>query len=139
MTTAVNPYAYNITVREIDLDGDPHFEARVKELPDVREYGASYGEAYELAIDTIEAAAKMYDEEGRAFPLPTVLQDDFSGRVTLRLSKSLHRALACTAVDEGVSLNQHLVNVLTYDQGFRTGGRISARRNRDGRRLSDGA
>ena len=39
MTTTVNPYAYNITVREIDFDGDPHFEARVKELPDVREYG----------------------------------------------------------------------------------------------------
>ena len=126
MTTTVNPYAYNITVREIDFDGDPHFEARVKELPDVREYGASYGEAYELAIDTIETAATMFDQEGRSFPPPAVLQDDFSGRVTLRLSKSLHRALAHSAVDEGVSLNQHLVNVLTYDQGFRTGGRIWA-------------
>ena len=126
MTTTVNPYAYNITVREIDFDGDPHFEARVKELPDVREYGASYGEAYELAIDTIETAATMFDEEGRSFPPPAVLQDDFSGRVTLRLSKSMHRALAYSAQDEGVSLNQHLVNVLTYDQGFSTGGRISA-------------
>ena len=125
MTTTVNPYAYSITVREIDFDGDSHFEARVKELPDVREYGASAGEAYELAIDTIETAAAMFAEEGRPFPSPAVVQDDFSGRVTLRLSKGLHRALAYSAGDEGVSLNQHLVNVLTHDQGFGSGGKIS--------------
>lgn len=70
MTTAVNPYAYTITVRGIDLDGASHFEARVNELPDVREYGGSYGEAYELAIDTIETAARMFVEEGRSFPRP---------------------------------------------------------------------
>ena len=126
MTATVNPYAYNITVREIDFDGTPHFEARVKELPDVREYGASYGEAYELAIDTVETAAAMFEEDGRSFPQPAVVQEDYSGRVTLRLSKSLHRALASSAVDEGVSLNQHLVNVLTYGHGFRTGRMISA-------------
>ena len=127
MTTTVNPYAYNVTVREIDFDGDSHFEARVRELPDVREYAATAGEAYELAIDTIETAAAMFAEEGRAFPSPAVVQDDFSGRVTLRLSKNLHRALAYSAQDEGVSLNQHLVNVLTHDQGFSKGGTVSAK------------
>ena len=78
-----------------------------------------------LVIDTIEIAATVFDEEGRSFPPPTVVQESFSGRVTLQLSKSLHRALAGSAVDEGVSLNLHLVNVLTYDQGHRTGGRTS--------------
>ena len=106
MTRAVNPYAYNITVREIDFDSAPHFEARVKELPDGREYGASYGEAYELASDTIETAAAMFDEERRSSPPPAGVQEDFSGRVTLRLPKSLHRALADRAVDQGVSLNR---------------------------------
>ena len=75
MTNAVNPYAYNITVREIVFDGDPHFEARVKEFPDVREYAGSAGEAYDLAIDTIETTTVMFAEEGRSFP-PPVLQDD---------------------------------------------------------------
>lgn len=69
MTTTVNPYAYNITVWQIDFDSDFHFEASVKELPDVREYAATAGEAYELAIDTIETAAAMFAEEGRDFPL----------------------------------------------------------------------
>ena len=95
-----NPYAYNITVRECAFDGESLFEARVKELPDVREYAESAREAYDLAIDTIETA------------FPASPQDQFSGRVTLRLPKSLHRALASAAEDEGVSLNQHLVTAL---------------------------
>ena len=68
MTTTPNPYAYGITVREIDFGGHPHFEARVKEFPDVREYGVTPVEAFELAIDTIETAASMFAEEGRSFP-----------------------------------------------------------------------
>ena len=72
MATTVNPYAYNITVRQIDFDGDSHFEARVKELPDVREYAASADEAHRLAIDTIETAAAMFAEEVRSFPSPAI-------------------------------------------------------------------
>lgn len=41
MTKRLNPYAYNITVREFVFEGEPLFEARVKELPDVREYAES--------------------------------------------------------------------------------------------------
>ena len=112
MTERPNPYAYNITVRECVFDGESLFEARVKELPDVREYAESAREAYDLAIDSIETAAGMFAEAGRLFPLPASPQDQFSGRVTLRLPKSLHRALASAAEDEGVSLNQHLVTAL---------------------------
>ena len=108
-----NPYAYNITVRECVFDSEPLFEARVKELPDVCEFAESAQEAYDLAIDTIETAAAMFAETGRPFPRPASPQDQFSGRVTLRLPKSLHRALASAAQDEGVSLNQHLVMALT--------------------------
>ena len=31
----IDPYAYNITIRRDDFDGDVLFEARVKELPDL--------------------------------------------------------------------------------------------------------
>ena len=112
MTARPNPYAYNITVRECEFEGEPLFEARVKELPDVREYAESAPEAYALAIDTIETAATMFAESGRPFPLPTRPQDQYSGRVTLRIPKSLHRELASAAEEEGVSLNQHLVTTL---------------------------
>ena len=96
----LNPYAYNITVRECVFEGEPLFEARVKELPDVREYAESAQEAYDLTIDTIETAAGMFAETGRPVPPPTSPQDEFSGRVTLRIPRSLHRALASAAEDE---------------------------------------
>ena len=112
MKEIVDPYSYNITVRRGVFEGETLFEARVKELPDVREYAESAQDAYTLAIDTIETAAEMFAEAGRPFPPPVSPRDDFSGRVTLRLPKGLHRALAGAAEDEGVSLNQHLVAVL---------------------------
>ena len=108
-----NPCAYNITVREFVFEDEPLFEARVKELPDIREYAESAPEAYDLAIDTIQTAAAMFAASSRPFPPPATPRDGFSGRVTLRLPRNLHRALASAAEDEGVSLNQHLVTALT--------------------------
>jgi predicted RNase H-like HicB family nuclease len=114
----IDPYAYNIGVRRDTFEGEVLFEARVKELPDLTEYGETYAEAYDLAVDAIATAAAAFAEKGRAFPEPLVPADDFSGRVTLRLPRSLHRALAAASDEEGVSLNQHLVNILSYFSGF---------------------
>jgi len=128
----IDPHAYTISVRRDSFDGEVLFEARVKELPDVAEYGESVEEAYDLAVDTIETAAAAYTEQGRAFPPPQKPADDFSGRVTLRIPRSLHRALAAAAGDEGVSLNAHLVNVLSYFSGFAAGAVREAERTRSG-------
>ena len=114
----MNPHSYNITVRRADFDGEVFFEARVKELPDVAEYADTFDEAYALAIDTIETTAEVFAEKGKAMPVPYEPVDDFSGRVTLRLAKSLHRNLAEGAEQEGVSLNQHINNILSYSSGF---------------------
>ena len=109
---------YNITVRRGWFDGELCYEARVAELPDVAEYADSFEEAYVLAIDTIEVTAEMFAAQGKAMPTPMVPADDYSGRVTLRLAKSLHRSLAQAANNEGVSLNQHLTNILNYYAGY---------------------
>jgi predicted HicB family RNase H-like nuclease len=109
---------YTITVRKGYFDGEECFEARVAELPDVAEYADSFDEAYTLAIDTIETTAALFEEQGKYFPEPMLPADDYSGRVTLRLPKSLHRALSEAAGKEGVSLNQHLSNILNYYTGY---------------------
>jgi len=114
-------HAYNITVRRDEFEGETLYEARVKELPDLIEYGETFEEAYELALDTINTTAEVMAEKGRAMPAPWIPADDYSGRVTLRLSKTLHRTLAKAAESEGVSLNQHLVNILSYHSGFAAG------------------
>ncbi len=119
----IDAHAYNITVRRGEFDGEVLFEARVKELPDLAEYADTYEEAYALAVDAIETTAEALAQNGRSMPLASVPADDFSGRVTLRLAKSLHRSLTETAEAEGVSLNQHLVNILTYYSGFAVGQR----------------
>ena len=87
-------------------------KGQVAELPDVAEYADSFEEAYTLALDTIETTAAIFEQQGKSLPLPFVHCDEYSGRITLRLAKSLHRALANAADNEGVRLNQHLTNVL---------------------------
>lgn len=114
----IDPSNYNITVRKGWFDGEHCFEARVAELPDVAEYADSFVEAYALAIDTIEVTAEMLAFQGKAMPAPMIPADEYSGRVTLRLSKSLHRSLAQAADKEAVSLNQHLTNILNYYAGY---------------------
>ncbi|MGF1643242.1 MAG: toxin-antitoxin system HicB family antitoxin [Thiotrichales bacterium] len=117
----MNPHDYSITIRHGVFEGEVCFEARVRELPDLAEYADTFEEAYALAIDAIETTAAVLAEKGKPMPLPIDVPDEFSGRVTLRIPKTLHRELARAADDEGVSLNQHMVNVLTYFSGFGAG------------------
>ena len=112
----IDPHAYNIVIRRDIFEGEMLFEARIKELPDVAEYGETHAEAYDLAIDTIETTAMIFAEKGWTFPKAQVPVEKYSGRVTLRLSSSMHRRLAEEAEDDGVSLNQHLVNVLNFQK-----------------------
>ena len=114
----INPHDYSISVRRGEFEGEICFEARIKELPDITEYADSFEEAYALAIDSIETTMEIFAEKGRTLPKPNIPADDFSGRVTLRMPKSLHRSLATMSDSEGVSLNQYLCNVLSYYSGF---------------------
>lgn len=115
----MNPHSYSITVRQIEVDGADLFEARIRELPDAVDYGETYEEAYELAVDTIQTTAEIMAERGRGMPEPVAIEDDYSGRVTLRVPRSLHRRLAVQAEQENISLNQYLVSLLSYHAGTR--------------------
>lgn len=116
----MNPNNYGITVRRFEDDnGHPCFEARVRELPDVAEYADSFQEAYELAIDTIETTAQIFAEQGRKMPSPAPSTDEYSGRITVRTTRSLHRDLSLLADEENVSLNQLIVSVLGVYTGMK--------------------
>jgi len=112
---------YTISVQRGDFDGDICFEARVRELPHLAEYADSYEEAYALAIDSIETTSEILAEKGKQMPPPQVSAMDYSGRVTLRLPRTLHRELSNHAVEEGVSLNQHIVDSLSFNAGYSKG------------------
>jgi predicted HicB family RNase H-like nuclease len=113
----IDPTKYNISIRKVAFEGSMYFEAKVKELPDIAEYAETHEEAYSLALDSITVTYEVFNEKGRTMPPPIEPIEDYSGRITLRLPKSLHRFLAETSDHDGVSLNQHIVNILTYYSG----------------------
>ncbi len=117
----IDPHSYNISIRRGEFGEETCFEARIKEFSDLTEYGDSFQEAYDLAIEAIESTAEIFADKGRDMPKPHEGQYDFSGRVTLRIPKSLHRMLANAAEDEGVSLNQYITSILSHFSGFSAG------------------
>lgn len=106
------PEEYGICIRLIRQDDSDLFEGRVNELPDLKVYCESYTEAYEELIDAIGTAQELFAEQGRGFPQAEPTEDSFSGRVTLRMSKSLHRCVHEKASRDGVSLNQWIVEAI---------------------------
>ena len=73
--------------------------------------------------DSIEEGLKMLEdakrewfsaclEDGIAIPEPTT-DENYSGQFKLRIPKSLHRLLAQKSSEEGVSMNQYCVYLLS--------------------------
>lgn len=106
------PEEYGVSVRLVQEGQDYLYEARVAELPDVRTYGETFSEAYSGAIEVIATTQNIFAEKGKAFPDVEQHEDEFSGRVTLRMSKSLHRGVHEKALRDGVSLNQWIVEAI---------------------------
>ncbi|MBE8991462.1 type II toxin-antitoxin system HicB family antitoxin [Nostoc sp. LEGE 12450] len=93
-------------------DPDEGYVAQIKDLPGCLTQGetleetvANLNEARELWIETAY-------EAGDDIPLPSS-NDSYSGKLLLRMPKSLHRRLAETSEQEGVSLNQYIVSLLS--------------------------
>jgi len=107
---------FSIIVRKETTDHGEMYVARVAELPDVAIYGETYDYAYEGAIETIEAAKEIFDQQNQEFPSPEVgLNNEYSGRMPIRTSKSLHRSLVLQARREGISLNAFVNLLLTRE------------------------
>ncbi|MBW1896649.1 MAG: toxin-antitoxin system HicB family antitoxin, partial [Deltaproteobacteria bacterium] len=75
------------------------------------------GDTPEEAIANMEEIKKKrfqeYLRKGVRIPEPTSQKEDYSGRFVARLPKMLHRQLAEAAKENGVSLNQYVVYLLT--------------------------
>lgn len=113
----ISAKCYSITVQFGEFHGDWCYEGRVKEFPEISEYAESHAEAYYLVIDTIDIICEHYLEKGIKCPVPLIVSDSYSGRITLRLPLSLHKQLVIESESERTSLNQAIVNKLYYVQG----------------------
>ena len=74
-------------------------------------------------VEMLEDAKKCWIEAALedGLQIPEPLQDeDFSGKFSLRIPKSLHRSLAISARAEGVSLNQMAMCLIASGLGMST-------------------
>ena len=104
---------YRFSLRK-DEDGD--YIAEVDEFPGCIADGPTPTEAIENLHSAMESWIASRQAAGLEVPMPrdTV---EFSGKFLVRLPKSLHRKISDQAAREGVSLNQHVVSVLSESCG----------------------
>lgn len=98
---------YTITIRHIEDESGGYFYATVLELDGCQSSGDTYQEAYERIQEAMEGFIETKLEGGFEVPLPTAPQQDYSGKMLLRMPKTLHQRLALEAKLEGISLNQY--------------------------------
>lgn len=91
------------------------FAARYPELPGCITCADTIDELYENALDAKRAWLEAALEDGIEIMEPKAATDlsDFSGQFKLRMPKSLHKSLSVHAKQEGISMNQYCVYLLT--------------------------
>ncbi len=85
--------------------------ARVVELPGCVTQGDTEEEALAMIREAMRLWIEVALEDGDPIPLPRQ-QHSYSGRISLRMPKSLHEQVAREAEFEGVSINQFIVTTL---------------------------
>ena len=116
-------YDYKVEIVKLsDIDGGG-FLATAPKLPGCM----SDGETPEEALKNIEDAIKCWldtaIELGRAIPEADEYKSEgeFSGRLSLRIPKSLHRAISIQAEREGCSINQLITMYVSMGVGNESG------------------
>ncbi|MFZ6801914.1 toxin-antitoxin system HicB family antitoxin [Undibacterium sp. Di24W] len=108
-----NPSEYSVLIQYRKIDGHFFYVGTVKELPDVEVYEESYVDAYSEALATITNLYEMAQELSRPFPLPASTSTEYSGRLTLRVPKLLHKKIAEEAQNDDISINQFLIYLIS--------------------------
>jgi predicted RNase H-like HicB family nuclease len=108
-------------VRDPDGNG-AGWTAGVEELPGCSSQGGTPDEAVNGIRQAMAAWITGALDEGREVPEPKTA-DEHSGRLLLRMPKTLHADLTRLAEREGVSLNQLITDALASVVGWRSPGR----------------
>lgn len=119
---------YHVTlVRDPDGNG-AGWTAGVEELPGCSSQGGTPDEAVTGIRKAMAAWITEALDEGREVPEPKTA-DEHSGRLLLRMPKTLHADLTRLAEREGVSLNQLITDALASVVGWRSPARKAVGRN----------
>jgi predicted RNase H-like HicB family nuclease len=108
------PLSYYLSLRypvTLVPEEEGGYTAVVPDLPGCVTVGETPEEAMAMAEDARRLWIEDAYERGEDIPLPAT-ERAYSGRLLLRMPRSLHRRLAEDAAREGVSLNQYIVSLL---------------------------
>ena len=108
--TSVDIRNYHFSVTYSEEDG--YFCARVKEFPGVLSLAVSAQEAIGNVQSVLTEIVERRISSGLSLPEPEIEDREYSGRLNLRVTRTLHRNLAEAANRENVSLNQYCANLL---------------------------
>jgi antitoxin HicB len=105
------PYTIEFVHDNSDPDR-PVWFASVRELKGCMTEANEFDEAARQIRDAMQVWILDAVESGDPVPEPKI-GEEFSGKFSVRLPKSLHRDLVNQAEREGVSLNQYITSVLS--------------------------
>ena len=97
--------------RVVERGADGVYTASLMEIPGAISEGGSYAEALENLDEGLPDLIEVMLERGAPIPTP-VSQRQFSGRLQLRLTPSLHARAVMFATRERVSLNRVLADAV---------------------------
>lgn len=110
------PYRVELTP-DCDEGG---FVVSFPELPGCISVGETVEEAYANAIDAKQAWLEAAIADNININEPSNLED-YSGQFKLRLPKSLHKSLAEHSKQEGISMNQYCLYLLSKNDAVHAG------------------
>src|SRR4051794_24806443 len=106
---------YRIAVVRDEADDAGQWRAPIEELPGCEGRGSTPGDAAPRIPAALAEWVATARADGREIPEPREARD-YSGRLLLRMSRSLHRELAQAAERDQVSLNAYINYLLAGAQ-----------------------
>jgi predicted RNase H-like HicB family nuclease len=100
-------------------DGSKSWVVDFPDLPGCSAVGESEEEALRESKIASELWLDVYFENHGKYPEAKDFSNEYSGKLLLRLPKTLHKELAQTAQNEGVSLNSYIVSIVAQRFGER--------------------
>ncbi len=114
---------YRIEILKLSDEDGGGFLATVPSLPGCMSDGETQEEALINVRDAIKCWLETAEELGREIPLEDGYksEDDYSGKLSLRIPKSLHKQVTDISSKEGCSINQLIMMYISMGVGCEFG------------------
>ncbi len=119
-------YKYPFEVRPLAPEEGGGYLVTFPDIPGCMSDGETPEEALKNGLDALKATLEALQEWGRPIPEPGSAARA-SGKMALRLPKSLHARLIAKARQDGVSINTEAVTLIADALGRRDSGGAAAR------------